>query len=262
MNRPLVIAHRGGAALAPENTLSAFRRALDAGVDGIELDLQLTDGNDLVVIHDRLDPGEARPDAPPLAAVLDLVAARNAEATIVVDIKASPWRSDRHDEGQRLIDIAAPLFAAYPRPEKLVLASFDWSALEHVSEHSPDWITAFHTIAPHWLTGLSSKQTGLSDMREFLAHLEGWRQTRGPGHEALSPLDMMRGAGARIWSCQHRDLTASAIARSRELDLQVWTWTVNTVDDLERVLALGVDAVTTDWPDHVLHYLDHGQWSA
>ncbi len=50
---PLVIAHRGDVMNAPENTLPAFRMALDAGADGIELDVRLTSDEKLVVFHDR-----------------------------------------------------------------------------------------------------------------------------------------------------------------------------------------------------------------
>lgn len=50
--RPLVLAHRGGAALAPEDTLAAFRNAISMGVDLIELDVQRTQDGHLVVMHD------------------------------------------------------------------------------------------------------------------------------------------------------------------------------------------------------------------
>ncbi|MBI3536498.1 MAG: hypothetical protein HY070_02885, partial [Chloroflexi bacterium] len=52
MNRPLIIAHRGASAEAPENTLAAFTRAFELGADGIELDVTLTKDNIPVVIHD------------------------------------------------------------------------------------------------------------------------------------------------------------------------------------------------------------------
>src|SRR5215212_4556790 len=50
--RPLVMAHRGGAGLWPENTLLAFERARDLGVDVIETDVQSTADGVLVVMHD------------------------------------------------------------------------------------------------------------------------------------------------------------------------------------------------------------------
>ena len=61
MNRPLNIAHRGGANLWPENTLEAFENAINAGVDGIECDIQHTRDNKLVIHHDdRLKPEATR----------------------------------------------------------------------------------------------------------------------------------------------------------------------------------------------------------
>src|SRR5215216_7870449 len=50
--KPLVIAHRGASAFAPENTLAAFRLAIALGADGIELDAQLSSDGQAVVIHD------------------------------------------------------------------------------------------------------------------------------------------------------------------------------------------------------------------
>src|SRR5690349_592508 len=49
---PLVVAHRGGAALRPENTLVVFRHASDVGADILEMDLQVTADDTLVVLHD------------------------------------------------------------------------------------------------------------------------------------------------------------------------------------------------------------------
>jgi glycerophosphoryl diester phosphodiesterase len=50
--QPLIIAHRGASATAPENTLAAFRAAIDAGADGVEFDVQLASDGVPVVIHD------------------------------------------------------------------------------------------------------------------------------------------------------------------------------------------------------------------
>src|ERR1700693_4729077 len=52
-SRPLVFAHRGGAALAPENTLAAFDRGMELGADGLELDVHLSRDGVVVVHHDR-----------------------------------------------------------------------------------------------------------------------------------------------------------------------------------------------------------------
>ena len=256
MTRPVIIAHRGGSAPAAENTLPAFRQALELGVDGIELDLQLGDAGDLVVIHDMITAGDRREDAPRLASVLDLVQALRPRARVVIDLKSAPWTPGLEDQGRRLVDAAASLLQAYPCKDRIILASFDWDALEHASRCLPACPIAFHTMAARWLDRLSAAQTGVNDRRDLLAYLEGWRQRRGPGFEALSPLELMRAADGDIWSCLHRDLTDTAVAKARGLGLAVWTWTVNQPADLARVIRLGVDAVTTDRPDQLLRYLD------
>src|SRR5689334_8562621 len=53
-SRPLVFAHRGGSALAPENTIDAFDNGLRLGADGLELDVHLSRDGAVVVHHDRL----------------------------------------------------------------------------------------------------------------------------------------------------------------------------------------------------------------
>src|SRR5438045_5926611 len=85
-SRPLVFAHRGGSALAPENTMDAFANGLSLGADGIELDVHLSGDGIVIVLHDAtvdrttpgrgsvasLTPGElARLRVPSLADVLN-----------------------------------------------------------------------------------------------------------------------------------------------------------------------------------------------
>ncbi len=100
---PLRIAHRGMPRLAPENTLPAFVRALEAGADGVELDVHATRDEVVVVHHDPVLPdgtviadtplallrrheAAAGVGIPTLAEVTDLVAGR---ATLFVEIKGA-----------------------------------------------------------------------------------------------------------------------------------------------------------------------------
>ena len=52
-HKPLIIAHRGASGLVPENTLAAFSKAIDIGVDRIEMDLRQTIDGEVVVLHDK-----------------------------------------------------------------------------------------------------------------------------------------------------------------------------------------------------------------
>lgn len=255
MNPRQLIAHRGGLEHGPENSLAAFASAIDLGADGVELDLQMLDDGDLLVRHDMLTRDAGAADLPRLDQVLDLIGRRRPDMRIVVDLKATPWTTGHESDGRVLVERAAPHLRAHVRPDRIVLGSFDWTALEHARDVLPEFPTAFHTMATRWLAGLPLQQTGVADVRDYLAYMEAWRQARGPGMEALSALDAIKAAGGRIWSCLHRDLTPAAVARARDLGLEVWTWTVNTEADLARVLALGVDAITTDRPQHLLDLL-------
>lgn len=255
MNRPLLIAHRGGLEHAQENTLDAFARAMQSDADAFEFDLQLLTDGSLVARHDLLGPEGVADGAPTLADVLSLVADMRPDMGLVIDVKATPWMTGRADHGRMVLETAAPLLRAHGRPDRITLASFDLGAMAHARAILPEYTTAFHTMATRWLAGLSLEQTGITDPRDYLAYLEHWRQQAGPGMEALSALDRIHDAGGTIWSCQYRDLTPKAIARARSLGLAVWAWTVNSADDFIKVLALGVDAITTDRPDAMLHLL-------
>ena len=88
MTNPLKIAHRGGAGLWPENTMAAFTRAIDAGADGIELDVHLTKDRVLVVHQDEsLKPAIARgPDGKWLARPTPLLKALTREELRAYDV--------------------------------------------------------------------------------------------------------------------------------------------------------------------------------
>ena len=86
--RPLIIAHRGASAHAPENTLAAFRRAVELGADGIELDVRLAGDGVAVVFHD--------PSLNRVAGRRGEIAGMNSDELRTVD--AGSWFNRRHPE--------------------------------------------------------------------------------------------------------------------------------------------------------------------
>lgn len=74
--RPILVCHRGASALAPENTLEAFRVAMQYGVDFSELDVYLSRSGELVVTHDPVEDVVAEQALPRLSEVFDLVRGR------------------------------------------------------------------------------------------------------------------------------------------------------------------------------------------
>jgi glycerophosphoryl diester phosphodiesterase len=239
--RPLISAHRGGALLWPENSLTAFRGALALGVDLVELDVHLAKDGEVVVIHDPTlertttgrgavrdhtwaelggvtlrDTAGERP--PRLEEVLDLV--RPAPVGLLLEIKAGPDRARYpaiEDRVLRLLD------ARGLAPRTTVMA-FDWGVLERLRELSP-------TLR---LTGLLSRRgaEGLGGVR--------------PAVERLARLK------ANDLGIERTLLTPDAVAAARAAGLTIGVWTVNEADELRAALAAGVDYVTTDRPDLAL----------
>src|SRR5687767_7726644 len=99
---PLILGHRGASALAPENSLAAFRRAMDDGADGIEFDVRLSYDHVPVVIHDATLKRTGRVDR--------LVSGLTAEELGEVDVGS--WFTERtHTEAQAFVGEKLPTLA-------------------------------------------------------------------------------------------------------------------------------------------------------
>jgi len=241
VRRPLIIAHRGGRGLAPENTLAACARALRLGVDAIEIDVRLTADDEPVVLHDatldrtttgrgpiaaldaaavgRLDATVGwhgrgvRPQPPPLLA--EVVALVGRRAALHVELKGDP--SVPAALVERVVRLLRPVD---PTP---LLLSFDWDALRLARRLAP-WLPTeplldvWPAAAPVLLAELAQAQMDWLGLRYGLA---------SPGRVAA-----VQAAGLRLN-----------------------VWTVNRVPSLARALRLNVDAVTTDRPDRLLAVL-------
>jgi glycerophosphoryl diester phosphodiesterase len=211
-----VVAHRGSAQKAIENTLPAFRQAVADGADALELDVHLTKDKDLAVIHDdTLDrtfgrPGEVREmtsqelrevGVPMLSEVLEL-----GEHQLVVEIKHP--KGGRH-EGieQILVDQLEQAKA----DERTLVISFDETSLKKVHELDP----------------------GLETGYLYSGHPINFKQTK----EEL---------GISYIEPHFKAITRDYVRRAHQNGLKVNTWTVDEQRDIQRMIAYGVDAITTN----------------
>lgn len=246
--RLLVIAHRGGAGLWPENTLYAFEHAVELGVDVLEMDVQSTKDGELVVIHDetvdRTTNGTGRVEELTLAQIQDL----DAGYTWTADDGASyPFRG----QGLRIPTLAevlttfpkakmnieikqraivAPLcrmLREYGMAERVLIAAFDAQTMSQ-----------FHRLCPEVATAAAEKE-----IRAFYglnwAHLG--RFCRPPA-EALQVPE---------YHGDRRVLTRSFVQAAHERNMEVHVWVVNDVNDMQRMVDLGVDGIITDYPDRL-----------
>ncbi len=233
MAAPQVIAHRGASAHRPENTLAAFRRAVELGARFIETDLRVTRDARFVLIHDarvnhttngrgrvadftlaelrRLDagawfaPSYVRERVPTLEEALDL--AEWLDFGIYLELKA------------RLKSAQAIALARVLRERqalgRVMVLSFSARALARMRVIEPSLRTAL-------LVG-----------------------RRGP---AIGPA---RRVGAAILASWHERINQRMMRRARKAGLGVVAWTVNDSGDIRRMIELGVDGIMSDWPERV-----------
>ena len=245
---PLIIGHRGAAAVAPENTLASFARAYADGADGIEFDVRLARDHTPVVIHDatlrrtarrgdkvgalaatelaatdvgswfnRRFPARARAEyalarIPTLADVLTL--AEPLGGVLYVELKCVPG------DVQRLAARAVETIRAHKMDERVVVESFALAAVAEVRR-----------LAPHLRTAALFE-----------------RRLARPLPTPRSLITRARACGAHELALQHTLATARTITVVHEAGLPVVVWTVDSPARLRRLARLGVRAVITNDP--------------
>lgn len=232
LKRPLVIAHRGASAYAPENTLYAFQLAIDMQADAIELDVQPSKDGKLIVIHDgeidRLSEGsgavkgftleelrryhfnngiEKYADA--RIATLDEVYDLFADNDMLINVEIK-------DPDEAFLQEVAACTARHGMHERIIYSSFYHHALTRMQELETD---AF--VAPLYGGNI----------------VKPWQYAASFGARALHP------------SCGDLHLFPDYSERAHELGIRVHPWTVNGRDGTMEMLKKGVDGVITDFPD-------------
>ncbi|MBZ9749947.1 glycerophosphodiester phosphodiesterase [Deinococcus sp. HMF7604] len=214
---PLLLGHRGTPRQHPENTLAGFQAALDAGLDGVELDVRrLMDGT-LVVHHDAvLADGRALPslcvaDLPPLVPTLNAALAWAADtgAWVNIELKFEGLRPDDRVAG------TLQAVTAYGLTRRVILSSF-----------MPTLLRAARNLAPQ-------VERGLLTHRAYPAPLLR-AAMRWTGSAALHP------------TFEVVDEALLDLARAHGWRLNAWT--VNDPAEVARLSALGVDGLIGDEP--------------
>ncbi len=228
--RILRIGHRGAACHAPENTLAAIRAGISLGVDFIELDIQSTRDDRLIVIHDQsvdrttngtgfvsdltgaqvqaLDAGEGE-SVPTLEAAL---AAINSHAGAMLEVKAPNLGPAIYQTVQAAHFTSPVIYASFLHAE----------------------ILAIHALDPHAKT---------------LALIEG---------VPVSGADFAIEARATHAGISLDSATPDFVAALHRAGLQVWVYTVNQPALIPQVIALGVDGIISDFPDRISQTLPTG----
>ncbi len=210
--RVLNIAHRGGAGLAPENSLQAFRNAVSLGVDGVELDVHLWQGN-LVVVHD--DP--SGPVSPTLREVLEIL--RPSSCLLFAECKSVP----RSYPG--ITESMIETIGEFGMIDRCIFASFDHDTVVGAKNLNSSLRTAALSSIPLHDPGSYVRKIGAD--------------IYAPSVEAIG----LRALDRRI----RRETFQSC----RHASVPVWVYTVNESPDMEKVIQAGAEAILTDYPDRL-----------
>jgi len=257
MVRPLVIAHRGGAGLWPENTLYAFQRAAAMGVDVLETDMRSTADGVLVLIHDPTVDRTTDGSGPVNRLTLSQLKALDAGYRWSGDGGGSfPFR------GQGItVPTVAEVFSAFPamrinidikqaRPsltERLCRTILDFGMAERVMVASFDSriLRGFRRLCPMVATSAGRSEVRLFYALSLLSPRAAWIPS---GCYALQVPVSWKGLPV---------VTRRFLSSARLRNLEVHAWTVNSGLQMQRLLRLGVDGIVTDYPDRFLALLRH-----
>ena len=230
-----MIAHRGASGTCPENTMAAFRRAHELGAHMIELDVQLTRDDAVVVLHDdtleRTTTGLGPIGALTLARVRELDAGswfgpafRDERVPTLDEVLAAiplPVNVELKPIGAVAALLAARALAVVEAAgalDRVVFSSFDGAAIEAPRAASRDAVVGVL-----------------------------WSSNPVPMGIAAA-----RRVGARALHLRKEAATAAAIHAATDAGLETRVWTVNRRDEFDRLVAEGASGIFTDYPERFL----------
>lgn len=252
---PLILGHRGASAVAPENTLAAFSRAIREGADGIEFDVRLSRDGVPVVIHDatlnrtglvsgsvgeltaaelqRIDVGSwfakraggnrfSGERLPTLAAVFDLFA--TGKGVLYVEMKCGV------DEAPRLASAVVRQLSEQKMRERVVVESFDLTAIQEIKRIDPDVRTAA-LFEPKLSKPVSTIR-------------------------AQTVLKLARKHGADEIALHYTLARNNILEAAKGEGFEVVVWTVDDRAWIDRARAYGIKALIANNPRHMVEFRD------
>lgn len=242
------VAHRGGSALAPQNTLAAFRNALTLPIDAIELDVQMTRDGHIVVFHDstieKLTDGFGNmldldfvylrglnaaahfpggwPEAQQIPTLREVLNLAKDHVQVYIEIKFSE-RDGVYGRYPNIAEAVVDEVRSADMLDKALIISYDWAIL-----------TIVKALAPALQTGAI-----VSD--------EVWNPRAEHAMQTLVEQASSLGCNWIDMDCDLFTPDMPGIAHKHGLEIGVWT--VNSSAEMRRFAAAGVDSITSDHAD-------------
>ena len=252
--RPLIIAHRGGSIIFPENTMAAFEGAAKLGVDVIEMDFQLTSDDKLVTMHD--DSVDRTTNGTGLVREMDLEQIQNLDAsTNFLDINGdNPW-IDTHLPP---LTIEQVLDRFLNSPHRLsfeiknegvegeIAAEVMYEAIRIRQMEKRIEIGSFHIESLYAMRNLSEGSIATSGAESEIQkcillpmlQLDRWWLDPGPASVLQIPMEW---DGINL-------ATKGIVDRAHQHGQAVQFWTINERESMDHLIEIGADGIMTDDP--------------
>lgn len=258
--------HRGTRGNLPENTLPAFKRALEIGVDTLELDCGITKDGVVVVHHDRrLNPDVARgPDGKWVTAPAPTIYSLTFDELQKYDVGrirpgseyAKRFPHQKPLDGTRIPRLA-DLFSMTKQSK--VRFNIETKLLPtHPDETVGPEAFARALIAEFRKAGMTKRAViqsfdyrTLKIVEKEAPEIETVYLTEAEDSDPVK----VAALGAKIWSPDARAMTPAKVAQAHKLGMRIVIWTANQPSEIERMIDLGVDGMISDYPERVIEVL-------
>lgn len=235
-NPTKIWAHRGSTAECPENTIASFRKAMEEGADGIELDVQLTRDGEVVVIHDetleRVSNGQGQVKDYTLAELRQFSFARQRPERGFTEISTLREVLELLKDTKLCLNI------------ELKNSVEDYPGLE---EKTIQLVKAYGMEERVWYSSFNHKS-----MMEVLRIDSGAKTGLLYIEKLIHPVEYAKAAGAAALHPAMHLLSREFVEECHRAGVKVHVWTVNEKDAMQKALACGVDALITNHPGRAL----------
>jgi glycerophosphoryl diester phosphodiesterase len=258
-NKIKIHGHRGARGVLPENTLPAFRYALDNNIDVLELDLQMTKDNEIIIYHDKdintnichgiskpiktltlkeikeYDCGSKKNNTfinqqtipgekiPSLIELIHLIQTEYKYKKIIMNIEIKTEQNiDTDDEVYNFSNKLVDILNKYNIVKNVIIQSFDTRALNYVKEIDP-----------------SIKTSYLIEELQSLDNL----------------IKISKNLGVTIISPYYKLIDKKIVKKLHDNGFEVLPWTINDINIFKQNIEYGVDGVITDYPKQMNDYL-------
>jgi glycerophosphoryl diester phosphodiesterase len=222
--KPLIIGHKGANKIAPENTLAAFKKAIELNADYVEFDIHRTKDGEIVIIHDV--------DTEGITGIKKVIRETSLEELRTLDF----GNGEKIPTLQELVDVAKNKLNLQPKIKTSglvkdlanILIKNDLVETSIISSINITELIKLHEIAPGFKLGylIPSQLTKFKILKRYI------QKAIYNGFYAIHP----------YYSSVDKEL----VDFSHENGLKINVWTVNETEEMERLIDLGVDGIITD----------------